>query len=130
MPLPVQTFVVPAEYCLALIDAAAYPSFVARGKHVHLGRVNGRSRLRLALRSGCDSVDGSSLSRFPRTWIPKFVTDLKGLEQEVALDQALLRELRRQLRGFAAVAPFNQEETWDRARTSCLSCFSSPPSVA
>jgi len=31
MPLPVQTFVVPADYCLALIDAAAYPSFVAEG---------------------------------------------------------------------------------------------------
>lgn len=29
MPLPVETFIVPADYCLAIIDAAAYPSFVA-----------------------------------------------------------------------------------------------------
>src|SRR5205807_1030633 len=45
----------------------------ARGKFCHLGRVNGRRRLRLAIQADCDSVDGSSLSRFPRTLIPEFV---------------------------------------------------------
>lgn len=29
MPLPVETFIVPADYCLAIIDTVAYPSFVA-----------------------------------------------------------------------------------------------------
>jgi thermostable 8-oxoguanine DNA glycosylase len=54
----------------------------ARGKHCHVGRVNGRRRLRLATQAGCDSVDGSSLSRFPRTWIPKFVDDCRQLQSE------------------------------------------------
>jgi hypothetical protein len=36
----------------------------ARGKHVHMGRVNSMRRLRLALRFGSDSCDGSSYSRF------------------------------------------------------------------
>lgn len=36
----------------------------ARGKHVHMGRVNSMRRLRIALRFGCDSCDGSSYSRF------------------------------------------------------------------
>ena len=52
------------------------------GKWCHLGRVNGRSRLRLALHNDVDSVDGSSLSRFPKTWIPKFIKDCVDLEQE------------------------------------------------
>lgn len=52
------------------------------GKWCHLGRVNGRSRLRLALHNDVDSVDGSSLSRFPKTWIPKFIKDCVALEQE------------------------------------------------
>jgi hypothetical protein len=33
-----------------------------RGKKVHMGRVNGPVRLRLALEWGCDSVDGTSFS--------------------------------------------------------------------
>lgn len=35
-----------------------------RGKWVHMGRVNSMRRLRIALRFGCDSCDGSSYSRF------------------------------------------------------------------
>jgi hypothetical protein len=65
----------------------------ARGKWVHLGRVNGRRRLWLALAMDCDSVDGSSLSRFPRTWIPKFVADVKGLEWEAAREWSLVRSM-------------------------------------
>jgi hypothetical protein len=34
----------------------------ARGKHVHMGRVNGLRRLRHALDIGCDSVDGNTLT--------------------------------------------------------------------
>jgi hypothetical protein len=54
----------------------------ARKRWCHLGRVNGRKRLRLALLSDVDSVDGSSLSRFPRVWLEKFVGDIRELEQE------------------------------------------------
>jgi hypothetical protein len=53
-----------------------------RGKWCHLGRVNGKARLRLALLNDVDSVDGSSLSRFPRTWLARFARDIVELEQE------------------------------------------------
>ena len=46
------------------------PEARRRGKWVPRGRVNGRRRLRLALHGDVDSVDGSSLARFSRTWIP------------------------------------------------------------
>lgn len=40
------------------------------GKWVHMGRVNGKDRMRYANSIGCDSVDGSSFSRFPKQHIP------------------------------------------------------------
>lgn len=43
----------------------------ARGYWVHWGRVNGRRRYELALKSGCDSIDGTGFSMFPDTNIPK-----------------------------------------------------------
>jgi hypothetical protein len=43
----------------------------ARGKWVHMGRVNTRQRIRLAASWGCDSVDGSGFSRWPNARIPK-----------------------------------------------------------
>ena len=49
-------------------DFAAYGR--ARGKWVHMGRVNSQSRLRYAIRIGCHSVDGSSFSRWSRAYIP------------------------------------------------------------
>ena len=60
------------------------PAAKEKGKWLHMGRVNGRRRLRVAVHSGCDSVDGSSLSRFPRTWIPPLVAMARELEQEAA----------------------------------------------
>jgi len=80
-----------------LVTCDILPQAKARGKWVHLGRCNSRSRLRLALRSDCDSVDGSSLSMFPRTWIPKFVGWIKELQQEVQDDDVLLCDLKWQL---------------------------------
>lgn len=41
-----------------------------QGMLVHMGRVNSLRRLRYAQAIGCDSVDGSSFSRFSRTHIP------------------------------------------------------------
>ncbi len=43
----------------------------ARGKWLHMGRVNTRQRIRLAASWGCDSVDGSGFSRWPDARIPK-----------------------------------------------------------
>ncbi len=39
----------------------------ARGKYLHMGRVNGRRRLNYARLIGCDSVDGTGFSRFRDT---------------------------------------------------------------
>lgn len=41
-----------------------------RGKWVHMGRVNTLRRARLASALDVDSIDGSSLSRFPDKYIP------------------------------------------------------------
>jgi hypothetical protein len=43
----------------------------AKGKWVHMGRVNTRKRMQLACSWNCDSVDGSGFSRWPDARIPK-----------------------------------------------------------
>jgi len=43
----------------------------ARGKWLHMGRVNTRQRIRLAYAWACDSIDGSGFSRWPDIRIPK-----------------------------------------------------------
>jgi hypothetical protein len=43
-----------------------------RGKWVHMGRVNSHRRIKYANAIGCDSVDGSSLSKFTDTYLPQF----------------------------------------------------------
>ena len=51
----------------------------SRGLHVHMGRVNTRQRLRLAMRWGVDTVDGSGFSQWPDTNIAigrQWLTDL------------------------------------------------------
>lgn len=57
-----------------------------RSKWCHLGRVNGKRRLRLAHGCGCDSVDGSSLSKHGMTWLPKFAQDVRDIwfEEELS----------------------------------------------
>jgi hypothetical protein len=45
----------------------------AHGKWLHMGRVNSRRRLRYAESIGCDSIDGSSFSRWGDTHIPRAV---------------------------------------------------------
>ncbi len=42
----------------------------ARGTWTHWGRVNGKRRYELALKSGCDSIDGTGFSWYPDTRIP------------------------------------------------------------
>lgn len=53
------------------------------GKWVHMGRVNGKERMRYALELGCDSVDGSSFSRFPDTHIPWALEMIEEYAKEV-----------------------------------------------
>ena len=42
----------------------------ARGKWVHMGRVNSRRRINYARLIGCDSIDGTMFSMFRDTWLP------------------------------------------------------------
>lgn len=56
-----------------------------RGKLVHMGRVNSESRLMLAHSWGCDSVDGTSMSCFGETYIPKFLGVVRSAEQQRSL---------------------------------------------
>jgi hypothetical protein len=59
-----------------------------RGKHLHMGRVNSIRRLDVAYAWGCDSVDGSGMSMFPRAHIPRFLRHLKHLDsQPLLVDQ-------------------------------------------
>jgi hypothetical protein len=49
------------------------PEAKRRGKWTHLGRVNGRRRIRHAVMAGVDSVDGTSMSRFGDTYLHRYV---------------------------------------------------------
>lgn len=53
-----------------------------RGKLCHMGRVNTKRRLRAAYQYGCDSVDGTSFSRWPDLWIPKGMNVLENLDRQ------------------------------------------------
>ena len=41
-----------------------------RGLYVHMGRVNSRRRFDYARAIGCDSIDGSSFSKWRNRWLP------------------------------------------------------------
>ena len=56
-----------------------------RGKLVHVGRVNTLRRLRFAHDAGADSVDGTSFSMFPATYIARACEFLRSLEKSPAL---------------------------------------------
>lgn len=66
----------------ALMDLI--PEAKARGKWVHIGRVNGRARLRLARLADADSCDGSSMSRFPDVFLPRRLASAWLAEKEAA----------------------------------------------
>ncbi len=54
----------------------------ARGKWVHVGRVNTRKRLQHAIEIGADSVDGTCFSRWPDRYLPRAVAWLRELESQ------------------------------------------------
>lgn len=61
-------------------DVAAYAK--ARGKWVHMGRVNTKRRFRHAERIGVDSIDGTAFSRWPRFQIPRALAWLEDHRQQ------------------------------------------------
>lgn len=52
----------------------------ARGRWVHMGRVNSRRRMRHAIEIGCDSIDGTGFSRFPDKYLTRALVWLRELE--------------------------------------------------
>lgn len=62
-------------------DGARLITSVAKrwGKHVHMGRVNSGRRLRLADSWGCDTADGTYLSRGPQKNLPNLLGWLDDL---------------------------------------------------
>lgn len=56
-----------------------------QGLWVHMGRVNSRKRLFYASQIGCDSIDGTSMSRFPKTYIPKMLRWAEEADQQPRL---------------------------------------------
>lgn len=52
----------------------------ARGKWVHMGRVNSEKRMRYAQAVGCDSVDGTYLTFGPDVNLPKVLGWLRGTD--------------------------------------------------
>lgn len=58
----------------------------ARGKWVHMGRVNSARRLRYADAIGCDSADGTYLAFGPDVNLPRVLAWLRGVNDQTALD--------------------------------------------
>jgi EAL domain-containing protein (putative c-di-GMP-specific phosphodiesterase class I) len=56
-----------------------------RGKHVHMGRVNSEKRLRYAAAIGCDSADGTCLTRGPDVNLPKVLAWLRAVNEQPPL---------------------------------------------
>lgn len=54
----------------------------ARGKMLHMGRVNSRRRMRQAHAIGCDTVDGSSASRWGDKYLWQFPHWIKQIEEQ------------------------------------------------
>lgn len=58
----------------------------ARGKHVHMGRVNSEKRMRYADAIGCDSSDGTFIAFGPDVNLPRMLVNLRGVNDQMALD--------------------------------------------
>lgn len=67
------------EPARALVDEAK-----RLGKWVHMGRVNGRRRIKYALAIGCDSFDGTSMSWFKDRWLVDYL-DTAAQPQQLIL---------------------------------------------
>lgn len=56
-----------------------------RGKWAHMGRVNSRRRMRIAMSWGCDSCDGTGMSKFGDKCLGGLLRWRRELEKELAL---------------------------------------------
>lgn len=65
------------DYKLGPDAAAIIRQAKARGKWVHVGRLNTEPRLRYFEQLDIDSFDGSQFSRFPATYIPRWLERLR-----------------------------------------------------
>lgn len=69
------------DFKLGPVARSAVVEAKARGKHVHMGRVNSEKRFRYAHAIGCDSVDGTYLTYGPKTNLPNLLAWVRGLDQ-------------------------------------------------
>lgn len=73
------------EFKLGKYAQYAIRSAKEKGYWVHMGRVNSLKRLKQAYDFGCDSVDGTGVSMYPDTYIPKFLDQLDFLSRQQRL---------------------------------------------
>ncbi len=59
----------------------------ARGKRVHVGRVNSRARFMTARSAGADSADGTHMAYRPNVYLPKVARWLAGARCQTVLDR-------------------------------------------
>jgi hypothetical protein len=57
----------------------------ARGKWVHMGRVNSRQRMRYANEIGCDSADGTYLTKGPDKNLPRLLAWVREIDRQMPL---------------------------------------------
>lgn len=68
---------------LGPVAAALAQEAKRRGKWVHMGRVNSRKRMTYAGSIGCDSVDGTGVSRYSATHLPWVVEYMKATQHRL-----------------------------------------------
>lgn len=68
------------EFKMGPVAASLAREARSRGKHVHMGRVNTRRRIRWAKSIGCHSIDGTAFSMFRKTHLP-WALEWAGAEQ-------------------------------------------------
>ncbi len=71
------------KLCQSSADLAAEAK--RRGLWLHCGRVNSLRRLRAAYDMGCDSVDGTSMSNWADTYLPRYVSFVRSLVSQPVL---------------------------------------------
>jgi hypothetical protein len=76
------------EWKLGAAARALTAEAKARGKHVHMGRVNSLARLRYARAIGCDSADGTHLAFAPDVNLPEVLGWLREVNQQGTLWEA------------------------------------------
>jgi hypothetical protein len=74
-----------SEWKLGAAARALTAEAKARGKHVHMGRVNSLRRLRYADAIGCDSADGTFLAFGPDINLPPLLGWLRAVNDQQPL---------------------------------------------